>query len=133
MAVDQPAPSGRPGLAEGARIHIVEAVGDNIVDGIGHVERRDETGSTLVVKLGPFEILRLDHDFEPTPQGMKVTSHLVFGSDAPIIGRLITSLARTRFDPDAWVRHGVEEFGNLEYILPTLYQQDAADILIFDG
>jgi len=133
VEVLDPAPSGRPGFAAGARVHIVEAVGENIVDAIGHVERRDETGSTIVSYLGPFQVFRLDHNFDQTPAGVQVTSHLVLGSDAPLIGRLLNVIARLRFDARAWVKHGVEEFGNLEFFLPALYGQDATRTLKFSG
>jgi len=129
VEVLEPASSGRPGFAAGARVHIVEAVGDNIVDLVGKIQRRDETGSTIVSYLGPFRVGQLDHDYQQTPGGVEVTSHLVLGSDVPLIGRLLNAIARSRFDARAWVKHGVEEFGNLEFFLPAIYGQDASQSL----
>jgi len=131
VEVVEPASSGRPGFAAGARVRIVEAVGDNIVDAVGEIRRRDETGSTIASFVGPFQVLQLDHDYRETPDGVEVTSHLVLGSDAPLIGGLLSRVARSRFDARAWVKHGVEEFGNLEYILPVIYGQDAERTLEF--
>ncbi len=129
----------------GTRRHIVEAFGRNsrylvnIVDRVAHL---DETGILLAteqagITLGRLqspllplglELGTLQHDFYVAPRGTRYESRMVVGHDS-LFGRLFlnrTVLPALVLNEDmgrAWLRHNVEEVGNLERFLPALYDR----------
>jgi hypothetical protein len=126
------APSGRPGLSEGAKVHIREFVGDAVLDIIGTVDRRDAGGTRLLRFLGPLEFGRLEHDFQATDEGVRVISTGTLGSTAPVLGSLLNFASR-RFASEERMkpmfRHMIEEFGNFEFFLRDLWLQRDGTIL----
>ena len=119
----RPAPGG--GAAEGARFRIVERFGarpEYHVDVVDRVEKLDETGIRLVQRLAGVVIFQLEHTWSPGPDGAHYVSVLDIGARSPLLAP-VNRYANRRF-PDhivqAWVRHNIEEVGQLEHLLPEL-------------
>ena len=129
----------------GTRRHIVEAFGRNsryLVNIIDRVVHLDETGILLVteeagITLGRLQsplvslglnVGTLQHDFYVAPRGTRYESRMVVGHDS-LFGRLflnrvvLPALVLSEDMGRAWLRHNVEEVGNLEHFLPTLYNR----------
>ena len=105
------APDGTAG--PGAQFHIVEALGANLdylVDSVADVLKADDTGHTLSVRQSGTEVIRIEHTFTPVPEGT------LFQSRTRVVTKTVPE-AMGR----AWLKHSVEEVGNLEYFLPALY------------
>ena len=105
------APDGTAG--PGAQFHIVEALRANLdylVDSVADVPKNDDSGITLSVRKFGVEVVRLEHTFTPVPEGtlFKSRTRVVTKAVPEAMGR-------------AWLKHNVEEVGNLEYFLPALY------------
>jgi hypothetical protein len=69
----------------------------------------------------------MDYQFSETPDGTFYRNSLTIGA-AGLLGRVVNPLIR-RFAFDeargrAWIRHNVEEVGNLESFLPQLYASE---------
>lgn len=119
----RPAPGG--GAAEGARFRIVEAFGarpEYRVDVVDRVEKLDETGIRLVQRVAGVIVFQLEHTWSPGSDGTHYVSVLDVGARSALLAPVNRALTR-RF-PDrmvrAWVKHNVEEVGQLEYLLPAL-------------
>jgi len=122
------------GVGVGARFRIVEAFGRNPdyhVDVIETVARLDETGIELVGDVLGFEVSRLRHDFVSVAGGTQYISRLTIGSDLALLGpfanRMIRRMVFSEAMGMAWLRHNVEEVGQLEYLLPLLYPRDGIE------
>ena len=124
------APDGTAG--PGARFHIVEAFGANLdylVDSVADVPKNDDTGLILSVRKFGMEVMRLEHRFTAAPGGTQYESKMHVGTRAvparfvvnPLIRRRVFTGAMGR----AWLKHNVEEVGNLEFFLPALYAAHA--------
>ncbi|MDA2890946.1 hypothetical protein PDG61_08490 [Mycolicibacterium sp. BiH015] len=119
----RPAPTG--GAAEGARFHMVEAFGarpEFTVDEVARVEKLDETGIRLVLRLAGIPVFQLEHTWSAGADG----AHYVTVMDLGVRSRLLSPINRVlrrRFSSEkahAWVKHNIEEVGQLEYLLPQL-------------
>jgi hypothetical protein len=119
----RPAPGG--GAGEGARFRIVERFANRPeyrVDVEDTVEKLDETGIRLVQRLAGIIVFQLEHTWSPGSAGVHYTSVMDIGARAAILAP-VNHLLRRRFPDDmvrAWVRHNVEEVGQLEYLLPQI-------------
>jgi hypothetical protein len=128
----RPAPGGA--AAEGARFRIVEAFGgrpEYKVDVIDRVEKLDETGIRLVQRIGGIVIFQLEHTWSTGPDGAHYVSVMDVGARSPLMAPVNRALCR-RFPDDmlrAWVRHNIEEVGQLEYLLPQLKSSGEAQRL----
>ena len=117
------APGG--GAGEGARFHIVEAFGGNPrfrVDVVDRVEKLDVTGIRLVQRLVGVPIFALEHTWSAGVEGTHYVSVMDIGARSAAMAP-VNALLRRRFRPamvEAWVRHNIEEVGQLEYLLPQL-------------
>jgi hypothetical protein len=110
-ALARQAPDGTAG--PGAQFHIVEALGANLdylVDAVADVPRADDTGHTLSVRQFGTEVIRIEHAFTPVPEGTLFQSRT----------RVVTKAVHEAMGR-AWLKHSVEEVGNLEFFLPALY------------
>lgn len=119
----RPAPGG--GAAEGARFRIVEAFDARSsyrVDVVDRVEKLDETGIRLVQRVAGAIVFQLEHTWSQGSDGTHYVSVLDIGARSALLTPVNRMLTR-RF-PDhmvrAWVKHNVEEVGQLEYLLPAL-------------
>jgi hypothetical protein len=105
------APDGTAG--PGAKFHIVEALGANLdflVDSVADVLKADDTGHILSVRQFGREVIRIEHTFTPVPEGT------LFQSRTQVVAKAVPEAMGW-----AWLKHNVEEVGNLEYFLPALY------------
>jgi hypothetical protein len=118
-----PAPGG--GAAEGARFRIVEAFGGRPefkVDVVDRVEKLDETGIRLVQRVAGVPILQLELTWSAGSDGVHYVSVMDVGSRGRLLAPVNRLLDR-RFSDEmlrAWVKHNIEEVGQLEYLLPQL-------------
>jgi hypothetical protein len=127
-ALAKPGPNGT--AEAGAVFHIVEAFGRNpafLIDVHETVEKLDDSGIRLSNVRAGMTFSTLEHTFTPVDKGTLYRSRLVVGSDHPLVGAIFNRLVRPRVFPDekgrAWLKHNVEEVGNLEFFLPDLYLQ----------
>lgn len=119
----RPMPGG--GAGEGARFRIVERFGGReefSVDVVDRVEKLDETGIRLVQRVAGVVVFQLEHTWSAGPDGVHYVSVLDIGARSAAFAPVNRMLMR-KF-PDvmarAWVRHNIEEVGQLEYLLPAL-------------
>ncbi|MFV8318690.1 hypothetical protein [Mycobacterium sp. 23] len=118
-------PAAGGGAAEGARFRIVEAFGarpEFRVDVIDRVEKLDETGIRLVTRVAGVMTIQLEHTWSAGSDGTHYVTVLDLGARSPLFAPINRVLCR-RFPDDmvrAWIRHNIEEVGQLEYLLPQL-------------
>lgn len=119
------------GAAEGARFRIVEAFGgrpEYRVEVVDRVEKLDETGIRLVQRVAGVIVFSLEHTWSLGSDGTHYVTVLDLGARSRVMTPVNAYLCR-RF-PDhmvrAWVRHNIEEVGQLEYLLPGLSTRSPA-------
>jgi hypothetical protein len=122
-------PSSKGTAGPGARFFIVEAFGGNpdfLINSVADIPKNDETGITLSVRKLGMEVMRLEHTFTPVPEGTLYQSKLRVGTTAAPARFLLNPLIRSRLFTEAmgraWLKHNVEEVGNLEFFLPALFR-----------
>jgi len=122
-----------PGVVgAGSQLRITEALGrdlDKLVDLQLTVETIDNEAAIISKRVLGSSIIRLENEFTPTSAGCRYLTRLTVG-DTTTLGRLcFNSLAHKHAFPPpklaAWIRHHVEEIGNLENFLPDLYHYRA--------
>jgi len=126
----RPAPGG--GAAEGARFRIVEAFGGRpefTVDVVDRVEKLDETGIRLVQRVAGVPVFQLEHTWSARPDGVHYVSVMDVGARSPLLAPVNRLLCRRFSDQTlrAWVKHNIEEVGQLEYLLPQLKSSGKAE------
>ncbi|MGV0603782.1 hypothetical protein [Mycolicibacterium sp. XJ1904] len=127
-ALARPAPGG--GAADGARFHMVEAFGgrpEYRIDEVARVEKLDETGIRLVKRVAGIAIFQLEHTWSAGADGAHYVTVMDLGARSPLLS-VVNSVVRRRFPADkvrAWVKHNIEEVGQLEYLLPLLRSGEA--------
>lgn len=119
----RPAPKG--GAAEGARFRMVEAFAgrpEYRIDEVARVEKLDETGIRLVKRICGVPVFALEHTWSAGVDG----AHYVTVMDLGVRSAALSPVNRVvcqRF-PDhkvkAWVKHNIEEVGQLEHLIPQL-------------
>lgn len=130
-AVARRAPDGTAG--PGARFHMVEAFGGDpayLIEGLADVPKNDESGITLSVRKFGTEVLRLEHTFTAVRGGTLYQSTMRVGTTAAparfLLNRWVLPRLFSEATGRAWLKHNVEEVGNLEVFLPELYDKHAA-------
>ncbi|MGW0158666.1 hypothetical protein ACWDUN_05020 [Mycobacterium sp. NPDC003323] len=124
-------PARTGGAAEGARFRIVEAFQGRPqyrVDVVDRVEKLDATGIRLVQRVAGVIVFQLEHTWSPGVEGAHYVSVLDVGARSGLLGP-INALLHRRFPDDmmrAWVRHNIEEVGQLEFLLPALSTRSPA-------
>jgi len=114
-------------VGPGARWHIVEALGADLnflLDEVPEVVRLDTGGITLKGRALGQTLLRLQHDFSLSPGGTRYDTRMLLGLSSALLRPISRALLRQRFSEAkarAWLKHNIEEVGNLPYILPKLY------------
>lgn len=117
------APGG--GAAEGARIRMVEAFGgrpEYTIDEVARVEKLDETGIRLVKRIAGAPVFALEHTWSAGADGAHYVTVMDLGVRSALMSP-VNKIVCQRFPDDkvrAWVRHNIEEVGQLEYLLPQL-------------
>ena len=129
FSVERRAPDGSVG--PGAKWHIVEAFGGNLdflLDERPNVVRLDTGGITLVGRALGQTLLRLEHSFTPTPLGTRYKTLMRVGLSSAFLRPISRVLLQRRFSDakaEAWLKHNIEEVGNLSHFLPKLYANEA--------
>ena len=124
------APTG--GAAEGARFRMVEAFGgrpEYKIDEVARVEKLDETGIRLVKRIGGVPVFQLEHTWSAGADGAHYITVMDLGVRSALISP-VNRIVRQRFPDDkvrAWVKHNIEEVGQLEYLLPQLASSGEAE------
>ena len=124
------APGG--GAAEGARFRIVEAFGGQPefkVDVVDRVEKLDETGIRLVQRVAGVVVFQLEHTWSAGSDGAHYVSVMDIGARSRLLAPLNRAICRQFPDEmlRAWVKHNIEEVGQLEYLLPQLKSSGEAE------
>jgi hypothetical protein len=126
----RPAPGG--GAAEGARFRMVEAFGgrpEYKIDEIARVEKLDETGIRLVKRIAGIPVFQLEHTWSAGSGGAHYVTVMDLGVRSAALSPA-NKFVRRRFPQDkvrAWVKHNIEEVGQLEYLLPQLKSSGEAE------
>lgn len=125
-------PARTGGAAEGARFHMVEAFGarpEFLVDEVARVEKLDETGIRLVLRVAGVIVFALEHTWSAGSEGAHYVTVMDLGPRAGLLAPVNCILHR-RFSEakaHAWVKHNIEEVGQLEYLLPQLESSGEAE------
>jgi hypothetical protein len=123
-------PAAGGGVADGARFRMVEAFGGRpefTIDEVARVEKLDATGIRLVKRVAGMVFFQLEHTWSAGADG----AHYVTVMDLGVRSALCAPVNRlvSRHFPDdklrAWIRHNIEEVGQLEYLLPALVSGEA--------
>nr|WP_239591429.1 hypothetical protein [Mycolicibacterium tusciae] len=123
----RPAPGG--GAAEGARFRMVEAFAgrpEYKIDEIARVEKLDETGIRLVKRIAGIPVFQLEHTWSAGSGGAHYVTVMDLGVQSAVLS-VANKAVRRRFPQDkvhAWVKHNIEEVGQLEYLLPQLTRNE---------
>jgi hypothetical protein len=112
----------------GSIFHLVEALGadmTHLIDVALYLRKLDETGGVVELPVLGRSAMRIEGRFVPHEGGTQVTSTMTagFSSWVGTIG-LNRLLLGWFFPPErrrAWLKHSVEEIGNLQFFLPELY------------
>jgi hypothetical protein len=119
-------------VGAGTRLHIVEALGrdlDSVLDIHVTVERVDERSAVISKRVLGSSVVRLENEFESSNAGARYVTRMTLGDDTLPARLLLNRVARTRALPppklQRWIRHHIEEIGNLEHFLPTLFDARA--------
>lgn len=124
----RPAPAG--GAADGARFRMVEAFGarpEFTIDETARVEKLDETGIRLVKRTAGIPVFQLEHTWSACDTGAHYVTVMDLGARSPLLAP-VNAVVRARFGAEkmrAWVRHNVEEVGQLEHLLPRVASGEA--------
>ncbi|SEH81437.1 hypothetical protein SAMN04489835_4463 [Mycolicibacterium rutilum] len=124
----RPAPGG--GAADGARFRMVEAFGarpEYAIDELARVEKLDETGIRLVKRIAGVPVFQLEHTWSAGADGVHYVTVMDLGARSALFAP-VNAVLRRKFvaaKAEAWVRHNIEEVGQLEYLLPQLVSGEA--------
>ena len=119
----RPAPGG--GAAEGARFRMVEAFGgrpEYRIDEVARVEKLDETGIRLVKRIAGIPVFQLEHTWSAGADGAHYVTVMDLGVRSALLAP-VNRFVRQHFPvakSRAWIKHNIEEVGQLEYLLPML-------------
>jgi hypothetical protein len=129
--VEDPQPDGSVG--PGSRLRIAEAFQrrtDRLMRLHVEVRRRDLQAAIIGKKLFGFSVLELVNNFTPTDHGTAYRSVMTIGTGAWPSRLGLNALITARVLPGelamCWAQHHVEEIGNLENFLPTLFARETA-------
>lgn len=117
------APTG--GVGEGARFRMVEAFGGRpefAIDEVARVEKLDTTGIRLVKRVAGVIVFQLEHTWSAGADGAHYVTVMDLGARSPLMA-LVNAFVLRHFGEAkarAWVRHNIEEVGQLVYLLPAL-------------
>ncbi|MGW1341858.1 DAPG hydrolase family protein [Kribbella sp. NPDC002412] len=116
----------------GTSLHITEALGrdvSNLIDIQVTVETIDTQAAIISKRLFGTCLIRLENEFTPYNGGARYVTRLTIGDTTPLAGLFLNRIAHSRAFPPAklaaWIRHHIEEVGNLENFLPDLFRYRA--------
>lgn len=117
-------------IGPGAAIRLREYMGANaryVVDTVTDIEKLDEEGYVHNPRVhGISGLVRMEYRFTPVAEGTQYDNRLLIGGTqgwrrlvTPLLQHLVFDRARGL----AWLRHNIEEVGQLERFLPQLYRE----------
>jgi hypothetical protein len=126
----RPDPRGRVG--PGALVHVTEALGrdpGHVIDIRVAVQELGDGRAVVGKQIAGTTVVRIENEFQTGPAGATYVSRLTIG-DRTALGRLLLNRVahRAAFPPqriEPWIRHHIEEIGNLENFLPDLFASRA--------
>jgi hypothetical protein len=121
-----------PPVRAGSKLHIVEALGRDLGSVLDiHVTVEEITDRSAIIsrRIAGSSVVRLENEFESSNGATRYVTRMTLG-DNTLPGRLLLNrVARTKALPppklERWIRHHIEEIGNLEHFLPTLFDARA--------
>ncbi len=96
------------------------------VDTVDTVDKLDATGIRLVKRAAGVVLFSLEHTWSRADGRVHYVSVLEMGARARLavpLNRYLNGRVMPRPMLEAWLRHNVEEVGQLEHILPGLYAE----------
>ena len=119
-------------VGPGAVFHIVEALGadlKHLIDVRLHLQELDETGAVVEVHALGLTVMQIRGQFQPREVGTQLISTMTIGSSGRLGELGLNHWLIERFFPPErrklWLKHAVEEIGNLQFFLPELYGRHA--------
>jgi hypothetical protein len=117
-------------IGPGAQIANLEYLGRNPrykVQVVATVERLDEQIFIHNVVVAGLHVVRMEHTFEEVSGGTRF-GHFMYVPGAPTgrLGKAAVSAFFSHSKGEAWLKHAIEEMGNLENFLPGLYERETA-------
>ena len=119
-------------VGPGAVFHVVEALGadmKNLIDAELHLQELDDKGAMVEVHALAQTVLQIRGQFLLMETGTQVISTMTIGSSSWLGDIGLNPWLIERFFPatrrKAWLKHSVEEIGNLQFFLPDLYRRHA--------
>lgn len=119
-------------VGPGSRLHLTEALGRDpakVMDLHMTVELVDNQAVIMTKRMLGSSMVRLENEFTPASGGCRYTTRLTVGDTTPLATLFLNRMAHDRAFPApklaAWIRHHVEEIGNLENFLPDLFHYRA--------
>ncbi|HEY4567936.1 MAG TPA: hypothetical protein VIH10_00680 [Kribbella sp.] len=119
-------------IGPGSRLHMSEALGRDpsmLLELDVTIETVDSQSAILTKRILGSSIARIETEFVRTYAGCRCTTRLTLGDTTPLGRMFLNRTAHQRAFPppklSAWIRHHVEEVGNLENFLPDLYHYRA--------
>jgi len=119
-------------VGAGAQIALCEYLGRNPaykIEAVSTIEKLDDSGFIHNVIQGGVRIARMEHVFTKTVGGTRDENCLIIPG-TPRLGpfaRLLLPFLLPEGKGQAWIKHNIEEIGNLENFLPGLYAREAND------
>ena len=125
------------GCAAGATIRIQEKLLCKYdFDATVFVAQCDQENLVLIGKLGPIQVVRIDHFWRNAPDGCDMVLRVTVGTRLPIIGSALNWLIRRFVMTDEMLgaagQHATEEFGNLQNFLPQFFA-NPDELRVFPG
>lgn len=94
------------------------------VDVVEEIDFLDETGFLHAKKLAGREVLAMEYKFTSVPGGTLYENALIAGGDGTTLFGKLVNVVMARLLSDAmghaWIKHNIEEVGNLSFFLPSL-------------
>lgn len=113
--------SGQLGMAIGARLDLRSAWSGLPRRTSLRIRRMDRNGLAMNIVAGPQTIGAIEEVFQVRDEGIHCTTALTLCPRKPILFRPFRSRRFSSGIVTAWVKHKIEEVGNLERVLPPLY------------
>lgn len=113
--------SGQLGLTPGAHIELHSRWGSENRHTTLEVVRMDRTGLCMKIVCGSTVIGVLEESFATEDRGIRCTSFLTLSGEGPGYEQLPPSRRFSSAILSAWAKHKVEELGNLERVLPSVF------------
>ena len=120
-------------VGPGAIFHLVEALGadmNHLIDVAVRLKELDETGATVELHALGRVVWHMRGQFLRRDRGTQFISTMTIGGTGWLASLGLTGLLVDRFFPRErrrlWLKHSVEEIGNLQFFLPDLYRRRVA-------